>query len=151
MKSSTMMTPKTMSLLCMSLVVGGAAAVTLSVASDGGNATSGYQYGLMFEDINHSGEGGVYVPLLSFFQHEGLDTDRLPRYAELIQNRAFQGSTTYPSTLDPWTAIGAASLSLTNSSALSSALPTSVVVTASADGVVGIKNPGYWGSKSCSF
>ncbi|CAN8100396.1 unnamed protein product [Discula destructiva] len=111
--------------LSLSVIAGGAAAVTLSVASSGGNATSGYQYGLMFEDINHSGDGGIY--------------------AELIQNRAFQGSTVYPSTLDPWTAIGAASLSLDNSSALSSALPTSVAVTASADGLVGIKNPGWWG------
>lgn len=48
-------------------------AVTINVASSGGNATSPYQYGIMFEDINNSGDGGVY--------------------AELIQNRAFQGST----------------------------------------------------------
>lgn len=47
-------------------------AVTVKVASSGGNATSPYQYGIMFEDINNSGDGGVY--------------------AELIQNRAFQGN-----------------------------------------------------------
>lgn len=68
-------------------------------------------------------------------------------YAELIQNRAFQGSTEYPTVLAPWTAIGPAALALDNSSSLSSALPTSVAVTASADGLVGIKNPGWWGSK----
>lgn len=35
------------------------------------NATAPYLYGLMFEDINHSGDGGIY--------------------AELLTNRAFQG------------------------------------------------------------
>lgn len=35
------------------------AAVTLSVANSGGNATSPYQYGIMFEDISHSGDGGM--------------------------------------------------------------------------------------------
>lgn len=102
--------------------------MTLSVASSGGNATSGYQYGIMFEDISHSGDGGIY--------------------AELIQNRAFQGSTEYPSTLDPWTAVGPATLALDNSTSLSDALPTSVKVTATADGTVGLRNPGWWGSMS---
>lgn len=73
-------------------------------------------------------------------------------YAELIQNRAFQGSDLFPSTLDPWTAVGSAAIALDNSSSpLSSALPTSVQVTASADGTVGIKNPGWWGSESHEF
>lgn len=73
-------------------------------------------------------------------------------YAELIQNRAFQGSNLFPSTLNPWTAVGSAELALDNSSSpLSSALPTSVQVTASADGTVGIKNPGWWGSKFHGF
>jgi len=64
------MAPENLSFLSLSLLVGRAAAVTLSVASDGGNATSGYQYGLMFEDINHSGDGGMYVSLLSnILQH----------------------------------------------------------------------------------
>lgn len=53
------------------LAVGCVSAVEVTVKSSGGNATSPYQYGLMFEDINNSGDGGVY--------------------AELIQNRAFQG------------------------------------------------------------
>ncbi|KUI57625.1 Alpha-L-arabinofuranosidase A [Cytospora mali] len=118
------MTPS--SLLCLPLLAGAVSAVTLSVASSGGNATSGYQYGLMFEDINHSGDGGIY--------------------AELIRNRAFQGSSSSPSTLYPWTAVGSASIALdNNTNPLSSALPTSVKMTATADGVVGIKNPGWWG------
>ena len=75
----------------------------------GGNASSPLTYGLMFEDINHSGDGGIY--------------------AELIRNRAFQGSTEFPSILDPWIGTGGAVLTLQNTSLpLSSALPTSVNV-----------------------
>lgn len=76
-----------------------------------------------------------------------LTTAVIASYAELIQNRAFQGSSDFPVTLSPWTAVGAATLALDNSTSLSSALPTSVKVTASSDGTVGIKNPGWWGSK----
>ncbi|KXL46055.1 glycoside hydrolase family 51 protein [Acidomyces richmondensis BFW] len=104
-------------------------AVTINVASSGGNATSPYQYGIMFEDINNSGDGGVY--------------------AELIQNRAFQGSTIYPTTLDFWNALGGAQLSLQNlSNPLSSALPTSMQVTADSgagNGTIGFSNEGFWG------
>ncbi|ROW10173.1 hypothetical protein VMCG_01633 [Cytospora schulzeri] len=103
-----------LSFLSLPLLAGVVSAVTLSVASSGGNATSGYQYGLMFEDISHSGDGGI----------------------------AFQGGTT----LNGWTAFGSASIALdNNTNPLSSALPTSVKVTAKADGVVGIKNSGWWG------
>lgn len=126
------------------LAVGGVA-LDVKVANTGGNATSGLQYGIMFEvgvpivltfaaiwyswsasqDINHSGDGGIY--------------------AELIRNRAFQGDSVFPSTISPWTSVGDAKLSLQNlSQPLSSALPTSLNVAAT-DGVVGISNPGYWG------
>lgn len=53
-----------LSILSLPLLAGAVSAVTLSVASSGGNATSGYQYGLMFEDINHSGDGGMSVVLI---------------------------------------------------------------------------------------
>lgn len=59
------------SLLTLGLALA-AQAVEITVKSTGGNATSPLQYGIMFEDINNSGDGGVY--------------------AELVQNRAFQGS-----------------------------------------------------------
>lgn len=61
------------------------------------------------------------------------------RYAELIRNRAFQNGT-----LDSWSAVGGASLSLDTSTPLSHALPHSVKV-AGGKGTVGLKNPGYWG------
>ena len=104
-------------------------AINLQVASNGGNASSPLMYGLMFEDINHSGDGGIY--------------------AELINNRAFQGNREYPSTLEPWVPVGNAILTLQNTSIpLSSALPTSVNVAPkphSNTGKIGLLNPGWWG------
>lgn len=76
----------------------------------------------MFEDISHSGEGGIY--------------------AELIQNRAFQIAN-----LTAWSAIGGAELATQNlSTPLSTALPTSLHVAAtSGSSNVGIANDGWWG------
>jgi alpha-N-arabinofuranosidase len=100
-------------------------ALDLTVSSQGGNASSPLMYGLMYEDINHSGDGGIY--------------------AELIQNRAFQGSRTFPSTLKPWTAVGGAQLTIDTSMPLS-ALPNSVKVASGiSTGAIGISNPGWWG------
>jgi alpha-N-arabinofuranosidase len=62
------------------------------------------------------------------------------RYAELIQNRAFQNST-----LEDWSAVGGATLTLDTLDPLSSALPRSVKVTGGEGRTVGLKNPGYWG------
>ncbi|KAJ5698819.1 hypothetical protein N7462_000824 [Penicillium macrosclerotiorum] len=110
--------------LLLPLLASYAAAVQISVAKSGGNVTTNLQYGAMEEEINHCGEGGLY--------------------AELIRNRAFQGSTTYPSSLDAWSAVGDSSLSLQNlSNPLSSALPTSVRV--KGKGTSGFSNSGFWG------
>lgn len=63
-------------------------------------------------------------------------------YAELIQNRAFQGATT-PA---PWVGINGASLTLDTSNPLSSALPTSVLVTPQpGTDIAGLYNPGWYG------
>ena len=78
-------------------------------------------YGIMFEDINHSGDGGLY--------------------AELIQNRAFQGA----NSTEPYVAVGGATLSLDRANPLSSALPTSIHVASPGNGTVGFTNPGWWG------
>ncbi|KAJ5999699.1 hypothetical protein N7481_000108 [Penicillium waksmanii] len=110
--------------LLFPLLASCSAAVTISVAKSGGNATTNLQYGAMEEEINHCGEGGLY--------------------AELIRNRAFQGSAKFPSSLDAWTAVGGSSLSLQNlSDPLSSALPTSVRV--KGRGTAGLSNVGFWG------
>ncbi|GIJ98194.1 hypothetical protein Aspvir_000309 [Aspergillus viridinutans] len=111
--------------LLLPLLAACTAAVEISVASSGGNVTTNLQYGLMEEEINHCGEGGLY--------------------AELIRNRAFQGGSKYPSNLDAWTAVNGATLSLKNlSDPLSSALPTSVNVKGG-KGQAGLTNLGWWG------
>ncbi|KAF2462978.1 alpha-L-arabinofuranosidase 2 [Lindgomyces ingoldianus] len=92
-------------------------AITVAVSGSGGKAVHPLQYGLMFEDINHSGDGGM-------------------------QNRAFQGT----SSIFPWTAVGGASLTLgTTSPAISSALSKSVAINGAANATVGLSNPGWWG------
>lgn len=118
------------SLLTTHLVVPTAMAVDIKVKSSGGNATSGHQYGFLHEDINNSGDGGIY--------------------AELIRNRAFQYSEFYPANLSGWSPVNGANLALNRlDSPLSDALPISVTVTPSADAATdaaaGLLNDGYWG------
>ncbi|RDL30791.1 Uncharacterized protein BP5553_10136 [Venustampulla echinocandica] len=100
-------------------------AITVSVSGTGGVTSSPLLYGLMFEDINNSGDGGLY--------------------AELIKNRGFQGDSLTAASLSPWTAVGGATLTLQSTSPLSSALPQSVNVKGKANTAIGISNPGYWG------
>ncbi|KAI5193609.1 glycoside hydrolase family 51 protein [Aureobasidium subglaciale EXF-2481] len=114
--------------VALAALISSANALDLTVASSGGNATSPLQYGLMFEDINFSGDGGIY--------------------AELIRNRAFQGNTVHPSSLLAYGSVGGTTLSLKNlSQPISSALPTSMnVATGNATSdEVGFSNTGYWG------
>ncbi|KAI1341195.1 alpha-L-arabinofuranosidase [Xylariaceae sp. FL0016] len=115
-------------LLSGAYAVSTAVAVEIAVRSEGGNATGGLAYGFLHEDINNSGDGGLY--------------------AELIRNRAFQSSYNFSSTLDAWYPINGAHLSLKNlSTPLSDALPTSMNVAAagSNQSSVGFYNDGYWG------
>ncbi|EGY18580.1 alpha-N-arabinofuranosidase A [Verticillium dahliae VdLs.17] len=120
------MAPLKQMLLALACVAS-SVAFDITVASSGGNATSGHQYGFLHEDINNSGDGGIY--------------------AELIRNRAFQFSDRYPVNLDGWHAFNGASLQLSNlSEPLSDVLPVSVHVAAgNSSGVVGLSNDGYWG------
>ncbi|KAI1737781.1 alpha-N-arabinofuranosidase A [Xylaria scruposa] len=103
-----------------------ASAIDIGVGSKG-NVTGGFHYGFLHEDIDNSGDGGLY--------------------AELIRNRAFQSSEGYPSSLDGWYSINGAELSLkTLDKPLSEALSTSMnVAPTSASGQVGFFNDGYWG------
>ncbi|KAK2811992.1 hypothetical protein FQN50_001700 [Emmonsiellopsis sp. PD_5] len=114
--------------LLLTALVAATGAVDIRVSSSGGNATSGHQYGFLHEDINNSGDGGIY--------------------AELIRNRAFQYSEQYPLSLDGWHAINRANLSLQRlSDPLSDALPVSMSVApgTSKKGAIGFYNDGYWG------
>ena len=107
----------------LSAFAAAARAVTFTVESSGGNATSPYQYGIMYEDINNSGDGGVY--------------------AELVQNRAFQGNTIFPTNLWFWHPLGGAHLAISNlSDPLSEALPSSMQVTGGSADEIGFWNEG---------
>ncbi|MFE2212154.1 alpha-L-arabinofuranosidase C-terminal domain-containing protein [Streptomyces canus] len=82
--------------------------------------------GLMFEDINHSGEGGIY--------------------AELVQNRSMMASDTSPV---HWSAVGGTTLTLDITTPLNEALNRSLkVVLPSGTGAAsraGVANDGFWG------
>jgi alpha-N-arabinofuranosidase len=88
-------------------------------------------FGQMFEDISHSGDGGLY--------------------GELLQNRAFQQVT--PGTaaaLNAWQAISGATVSVIQETVpVSSALPNALHVTipSGQTGPVGFSNTGYSGIK----
>lgn len=106
-----------------------AAAVDINVSGSGGNAT-GYgqtRYGFLHEDINNSGDGGIY--------------------AELVRNRAFQHSRKYPVSTDGYRPVGGAKLSIQMlDEPLSDALTASMrVKTGGTKGQVGFQNEGYWG------
>ena len=93
----------------------------------------------MFEDISHSGDGGIY--------------------GELLVNRALQGSGTlsngepenpilpYGPVLTGWAPIGNVTLSLTQIEPLSEALPIvlQIEIGENATGEVGFFNEGWWG------
>ncbi|KAH7097271.1 glycoside hydrolase [Auriculariales sp. MPI-PUGE-AT-0066] len=83
-------------------------------------------YGYMWEDINHSGDGGLY--------------------AELLQNRAFQ-KTTNLTGWDPLTE--SIELSVVTGDGVSAALPNSleVAIESGTRGFVSFANTGYWGIK----
>ncbi|KAI7581786.1 hypothetical protein KC346_g18579, partial [Hortaea werneckii] len=104
-----------------------AAALDVQVASSGGNKTSYHQYGFLHEDINNSGDGGIY--------------------AELIVNRAFQSSELYPVSLNGYRSLHGARLSIQNlSQPLSAALDSSMRVAAgNGSNRAGFENEGYWG------
>ena len=127
--------------------------VSLNIWTQNGtrNTTGPYLSGLLFEDIAHSGDGGLY--------------------AELIRNRAFQGSGVtigreagqqlpgviikdsenptlpFAPVLDGWYPIGDARLSLDLLHPLADALQVAlqVDVPLNATGEVGFKNDGWWG------
>ncbi|KAF1918718.1 glycoside hydrolase superfamily [Ampelomyces quisqualis] len=106
-------------------------AVDIVVQNSGGNLTGQfgfkYGYGFLHEDINNSGDGGIY--------------------AELIQNRAFQYSRSFSVSTAHYFPVNGASLSIQElEEPLSKALPASMrVAVGNGTGKTGFKNEGYWG------
>ncbi|KZT59017.1 glycoside hydrolase family 51 protein [Calocera cornea HHB12733] len=104
-------------------------ALNLQITQNMTHAISPTLYGYMWEDINHSGDGGLY--------------------AELLQNRAFQS--VIPNTgaaLQGWQSISGAFLTVTaGTTGVSSALPNSLQLSIpkTAKGPIGFANTGYWG------
>ncbi|KAG8705329.1 hypothetical protein FRC09_003029 [Ceratobasidium sp. 395] len=102
---------------------------TLTISTNGSFASSPLLYGYMYEDINHSGDGGLY--------------------AELLQNRAFQGQTPGTSAaLYAWHPLGSTTIAVVNNTTpASQALPNSLRLTipSNTSGSVGFTNEGYWG------
>jgi alpha-L-arabinofuranosidase len=98
-------------------------------ASQRGPDINSTQFGEFLEEINHSGDGGLY--------------------AELIRNRDLKESSSNPVA---WSEIGAggtdASISLDSSQPLNSANPVSLELAVghgTSTGRVGVANAGYWG------
>lgn len=78
-------------------------------------------YGVFFEELSHSGEGGLY--------------------AELIQNRSFEDSSSSPA---HWTALGGAKISLTTKDLMNGIQQHALLVETTSSGA-GVRNDGYWG------
>ncbi|KAJ5106074.1 hypothetical protein NUU61_003421 [Penicillium alfredii] len=112
----------TLSLLCG--LFGSAKGVSLEVSTEGGNSSSPLLYGFMFEDINHSGDGGIY--------------------AQLLRNNGLQGS---KPDLTAWGSVGNSKIAVDSDNPLTSAITHTlrVDVPKEATGRVGVTNAGYWG------
>ncbi|RAL04416.1 Arabinosidase A [Aspergillus ibericus CBS 121593] len=98
--------------------------ISLEVSTEGGNSSSSLLYGFMFEDINHSGDGGIY--------------------GQMLQNPGLQGTTP---NLTAWAAVGDATIAIDGNNPLTSAIPSTIKleVSENATGAVGLTNEGYWG------
>ncbi|KAE9362634.1 glycoside hydrolase family 51 protein [Stipitochalara longipes BDJ] len=99
-------------------------AATLTVSTTGGNASSPLLYGLMFEDINNSGDGGIH--------------------GQLLKNNGFQGTSP---TLAAYTAVGGTTLTLDTAVPLTSAITKTLKVTvpSGTTSLAGFSNAGYSG------
>ena len=97
-------------------------------AAQRGPQISPTHYGIFFEDINHAADGGLY--------------------AELIRNRSFEDDTMVGAPagegVSSWTAVGDATLRLTQNGLLNSVQHNALnlAVTKAGDGV---RNEGFWG------
>ncbi|KAK1146811.1 hypothetical protein N8T08_002572 [Aspergillus melleus] len=101
-----------------------ASGLSLEVSKNGGNSSSSLLYGFMFEDINHSGDGGIY--------------------GQMLRNNGLQGSSP---DLTAWRSVGDASIAVDSENPLTTAIPHTLRldVNKDASGQVGFSNEGYWG------
>ncbi|KAI9367890.1 glycoside hydrolase superfamily [Aspergillus egyptiacus] len=115
---------KPSALLSRHLQDGSPAPVNLTVVREGGNQSSPYLYGIMFEEMDHSGDGGIH--------------------GQLLQNNGFQGTgmglTAYKALGDD---VEISKSPIPVSDAITSSLAVSIP--RSAHGYVGFANTGYNG------
>ncbi|RAH46245.1 alpha-N-arabinofuranosidase A [Aspergillus brunneoviolaceus CBS 621.78] len=104
---------------------GNTSAVNLTVITSGGNLSSPLLYGIMFEEMDHSGDGGLHGQLLQNNGFQGTDPD-LTAYKPIGQAEIMQDYL-YPV-----------------SGAITSSLQVSVPASG-ATGLVGFANTGYKG------
>ncbi|KAJ5692309.1 glycoside hydrolase [Penicillium macrosclerotiorum] len=110
--------------LALAWLTGQALAVNLTVSKTGGNSSSPLLYGIMFEDINNSGDGGIH--------------------GQVLRNNGFQGS---DPGLTAYSSVGTVEISQDTTNPLSSAIASSlkVSVPSGTSGLVGFANEGYNG------
>ncbi|KAL2825044.1 glycoside hydrolase superfamily [Aspergillus cavernicola] len=101
-----------------------AAPINLTVLRDGGNASSPFLYGIFFEEMDHSGDGGIH--------------------GQLLRNNGFQG--TDPG-LTGYKPLGDVEIKQDRAAPVSAAIPSSLAVSLHprAMGYVGFANIGYDG------
>ncbi|KAJ5934820.1 Glycoside hydrolase superfamily [Penicillium verhagenii] len=99
-------------------------AIELSVSPDGGNKSSPLLYGIMFEEMDHSGDGGIH--------------------GQLLQNNGFQGTSLGMTAYAP---VGMVDIFQDTETPVSDAITSSlaVIVPESVSGYVGFANTGYSG------
>lgn len=110
------------SLFCILCALTGRAQVSLEFStSQRGPLLSPIQYGIFYEEINHGGDGGLYV--------------------ELVRNRSFEDNASNP---DGWWGLGNVSSTIVSTNLLNKAQGHALKVTIKgAD--AGVRNDGFWG------
>ncbi|KAK2764246.1 hypothetical protein FQN54_008938 [Arachnomyces sp. PD_36] len=101
-----------------------ASSLSLNISADGGFQSSPILYGFMFEDINHSGDGGIY--------------------SQMLRNNGFQDPN---AGLEPWVGTQNSTIAIDQENPLTSAIPRTLRldVPSGATGPIGFTNAGYWG------
>lgn len=125
------------------------ASLTINVKHGQRNATAPLLGGLLFEDIAQSGDGGLYAELLRnrAFQGSGIAMGRIPQIPYRSITYSENPVIPFGPVLDGWTAVGDARLSLDLLHPLSDALQVSLQIDVPLDatGRVGVQNDGWWG------
>jgi len=111
------------------------------------NDTAPYLYGIMFEDISHSGDGGIYAELLAnrAFQGSNWNTTLIPDFNGSLIGKSENPVEPIAPVLTAWAPIGDnVRMTLDRLHPLSSALPTGMQIDfpENATGEVGFQNFG---------